>query len=82
MHVWGKNPTEVAASLLNESPINLLPSGGNKLEGVAVVSEGDPVGAVDLMGALHGHSLWCGDHFFCTTHIHRFLTVFPLFLWI
>lgn len=74
----GKNPTEVCARFLNESVIKLVPSGGNQLEGVAVVPEGDPVGTVDLMGALHSDILWFGDHFFCTTYIHRFLDYFAL----
>lgn len=69
----GKNPTEVCARFLNESVIKLVPSGGNQLEGVAVVSEGDPVGTVDLMGALLSDILWFGDHFFCTAYIYRLL---------
>lgn len=49
--------------------IKALPSGGNQLEGVAVVPEGDPVGAVDFVGALHSDNLWRGDHFFCNAYI-------------
>lgn len=67
-----KNHTEFCAGFLNASRIKALPSGGDQLEGVAVVSEGDPVGTVDLMGALHSDILWRGDHFFCNTYVSSF----------
>lgn len=51
------------------SLIKLFPSGGNQLEGVAVVLEGDPVGTINFMGTLHSNILWCGDYLICNKYI-------------
>lgn len=57
-------PTQLSAGLLNVVFVNLFPSVDHQLEGVAVVLEGNPVWAVDLMRALDGDIIWCdGDHF-------------------
>ena len=59
--------TKFFAGFLDLSMVKLVPSGGDQLEGVAVVLEGDPVGTINLMGALHSDILWCGDDLFCNT---------------
>lgn len=59
--------TKFFAGIVNLSFVKLLPSGGNQLESVAVVFEGDPVWTIDLMGALYCDILWCGDDLFCNT---------------
>lgn len=57
-------PTQLSAGLLNVVFVKLFPSVDHQLEGVAVVLEGNPVWAVDLMRALDGNIIWCdGDHF-------------------
>lgn len=56
-------PTQLSARGLNVVLVDLLPSVDHQLEGVAVVLEGNPVGAVDLMRALDGNIIWRdGDH--------------------
>lgn len=56
--------TDCLAGFLNVSLIILFPSGGDQLEGVAVVFEGDPVWTIGLMRALNANILWCCDDLF------------------
>lgn len=56
-------PTQLSARGLNVVLVDLLPTVDHQLEGVAVVLEGNPVGAVDLVRTLDGDIVWSdGDH--------------------
>lgn len=52
--------------------VKLLPPGGDQLKGVAVVLEGDPVGAVDFMRTLYCNLLWCSDGLICNIFLFTF----------